>query len=130
MTPKSNRAVLDTNVLVRFLTNDVPELAQQAEDLFKSAEPHSLEIPDVVFVELVLVCLSSYAMPKEDVIEKMEAVLSYPAFNLNRALLTATLNYYRNHAISIVDAYLAALADTPEFDRLITFDTRLQRVKA
>lgn len=40
---------LDTNILVRFFTNDIPEKAEKVEKLL---EEKSLCIPDVVFPEL------------------------------------------------------------------------------
>lgn len=59
------RIVLDTNVLVRFFTNDIPQKAEKVEKLL---EEKSLYIPDAVFPELEYVLSNSYHSSRDEII--------------------------------------------------------------
>ncbi len=125
---KSN-PIIDTNVLIRFLTNNNQMQAEVVETFFSSAAEKSLHIPDVVIVETVFVLLSVYELEKEDVIEKISILITFEKFSLDRVLLQKTIEVYGNYAISFVDAYVAALATLERNNSLYTFDKKLLRMK-
>ncbi len=59
------KVVLDTNALVRFFTNDIPQKAEKVEKLL---EEKSLFIPDVVFPELEYVLTNGYNSSRTQII--------------------------------------------------------------
>jgi len=124
-----NKFILDTNVLIRFLTNDPKGQALQVENLFKKVEDKSLIIPDVVFIETVFVLLSVYELPKEEIVEKLSTLVTFPKFDLGKTLLQKTLDLYGKYSISIVDAYIGAVSNTKPTQTIYTFDKRMQKVK-
>ncbi len=121
------KKIVDTNVIIRFLTNDSPQLARQAEKIFSQAKKRELVIPDFVLTEIVWALLSFYQLKKEALIEKLEAILAFDRFELNRTVLAKAIAFYRENNISFVDAYLLALSETKKQD-LITFDQRLKKL--
>jgi len=118
---------LDTNVVIRFLTEDDPHLAKRAEKLFLEAEKGELVIPDFILTEIVWVLLSFYQLSKEEVIEKLEAMLAFDKFDLDRRILRQAVDFWRRKNISFVDAYLLSLSASRK-GKLVSFDRRLNRL--
>ncbi len=121
--------IIDTNVIIRFLTDDSPELTSQAEEIIQQAQPGQLLIPDVVIAEIIWVLLSFYKLSKNTIIDKLESMIACDKFDLNRPLLKPALQYYRKYNISFIDAYLLALSQHKEH-QLISFDNDLNKVLA
>jgi len=122
------KRVLDTNVIIRFLTNDSPELSRRAELIFRRAKKSQLIIPDFILMEIVWVLLSFYGLKKEEVIEKLEAMLTFIKFDFNRPVLRRAIDLYRSFNISFVDAYLLAWTKTKSIS-LVTFDRQLKKIE-
>jgi len=118
---------LDTNVVIRFLTEDDPRLAKKAEKLFLKAEKGELIIPDFILTEIVWVLLSFYQLGKEKVIEKLEAMLAFDKFALDRKVLRQAVDFWHRKNISFVDAYLLSLSMNRK-GKLISFDQRLNKL--
>lgn len=119
--------LLDTNILVRFLTEDDKELADRAEKIFQEAQDSSLEIPDLVIAEIVYVLLSFYKFPKEEVIEKIDLLLDFEKFKTNKKVFKKTLEFFQKNNISFIDAYLWALVSLGKNQKLYTFDKNLEK---
>lgn len=121
--------LLDTNIIIKFLTKDTPQQAEEIENLFKKAKKEELEIPDFILTEVIWVLLSFYKLEKIKVIEKLEGILSFEKFKLNRVILRKTIDIYRDYNISFVDAYLGALAITGDYPKVYSFDKRLKKIE-
>lgn len=121
-------SLLDTSIIVRFLTGDDKELADRAEKLFQEAENSSLEIPDLVVAETVYVLLSFYKFSKEEVIEKIDLLLDFEKFKTNKKVFKKTLEFFKENNISFVDAYLSALVSLSKNQKLYTFDKNLEKM--
>lgn len=119
------KCILDTNILIRYLTNDTPAQTKAIETIFKNAKDKSLMIPDVVVIEIVHVLLSFYQMNKEDIIEKISILVSFEKFKVNTRLFQRVIEMYAQHPISFVDAYLLVLTTSDEKTVLYTFDRKL-----
>lgn len=124
-----SKYILDTNILIRFFTNDPKEQAEIVEEIFLAAEGKSLIIPDVVLVEAVFVLLSLYELPKEAIVEKMSSLITYDKFDLHRALFQKTLELYSKYSISFVDAYIGAKSGTKPTFPVYTFDKKILGIK-
>lgn len=121
--------VLDTNIIIRFLTSDSKLQADKVESLLQESDNGSLVIPDLIMAEIVYVLLSFYSLPKEEVIEKIGALLDYPKFKTNKKLLKKTLEVYAEHNISFADAYLSAHNLTGKHSFIYTFDQKLEKIQ-
>ena len=119
-----NKKILDTNIIIRFLTRDNLVLTEKAEKIFKNAKKKQLVIPDFILTEIVWVLLSFYELKKNKVVEKLEGMLSFDKFDLNRQVLKKAIDVYRNNNIFFVDAYLWVLSQSKNC-KLVTFDKRL-----
>ena len=83
---------LDTNVLVRYLTQDDPKQAERANNLILSQctiqEPGQIAL--VVLCELVWVLRGAYGYPKALVIETMENLLASRELEIENASIAAS----------------------------------------
>lgn len=125
---KKKKRLIDTNIIIRFLTQDTPVQAKKIENLLKKAEKEELEIPDFILTEIVWVLISFYKLKKKEVIEKLEGILAFEKFKLERSVLKKAIEIYRDYNISFVDAYLSALAIKGNYQKLYSFDKRLKKV--
>jgi len=117
--------LLDTNIIIRFLTNDDVKLADQAEQILSQSPPKSLELTAVVFVETAFVLISVYQHPKQQVIESLTLLIDLDSISCDRPLLMKTLTIFEKRSISIVDAYLLARVCQGKNERLVTFGKQL-----
>lgn len=117
--------LFDTNIIIRFLTNDDVKLADQAEQILSQSPPRSLELTAVVFVETAFVLTSVYHHPKKQVIESLTLLIDLDSVTCDRPLLMKTLAIFEKRSISIVDAYLLARISQGKNEQLVTFDKQL-----
>ena len=87
---------VDTNVFIRFLTNDVPQKADSCEKIFKRAieKKESLFTTELVIAEIIWVLESFYKLKKEEIRNKLEKILNTPNLmypNKNLILIALTL---------------------------------------
>ena len=120
-------AFIDTNVLIRHLTGDQPDLAVQATNLLNEAE--GLLVPDLIVAEVVFVLSSFYGLSVEVVDQLVRSVLKYESVRTsNRDLLFRSLDIYRTYRLGFADAYLAASAESTDGSSVISFDRALDRI--
>jgi len=104
------RCFVDTNVFLRFLTNDVPEQAERAATLFRDASAGKIVLMTSVLVlaEIVWTLESYYGLPKGGVAGKVLAILNTPGLVVeNAALLAEAATVYTTANVDFVDAYNA-----------------------
>ena len=117
--------LLDTNIIIRFLTNDDVKLADQAEKILSQSSPKSLQLTTVVFIETAIVLLSVYHQPKKQVIESLALLINLDSISCDRSSLLKTLEIFEKKSISIVDAYLLVRVWQGKNEQLVTFDKQL-----
>ncbi len=120
--------ILDTNLIIRFLTGDSVVQADRVRDLLRDSLKDSVEIPDVVFVEIIYVLLSVYKLAKEDIVENVSLLIELDSVSCNKKLIRKALDLFNNFQISYIDAYLGALVLTEKNTKLYTFDRKLSKV--
>jgi predicted nucleic acid-binding protein len=120
-------AFVDTNVLIRHLTGDPPELATRATQLL--ARAHELLLPDLIVAEIVYMLESFYEVPRWRVAELVRAIIAFPAIVVpDGALLLRTLEIYELHRLDFADAYLVAQAEASGVNAIVSFDKEIDRV--
>jgi len=107
----ATRYWVDTNVLVRFLTGQPPEMAAAAKALVESANEGAvvLEVLPVIVAETVYTLESFYEIDRKDVASKLLVFLQSRGIKLHeRERVLDALARHRDHHIHFADAYLAA----------------------
>jgi predicted nucleic acid-binding protein len=121
------RAFVHTNVLVRHLTGDPPEQARRATEFLGAAE--GLVLTDVIFAEVIYVLESLYELEREQVAERLRAVVGFPAIIvLDASVLLRALEVYEVHRIDFAEAYLVACAEASGIGAVASFDRAIDRV--
>ena len=120
-------AFVDTNVLVRHLTGDPPEMAVRATDFLRRED--ELLIVDLVVAETVYVLESFYEAPRQDVALAIRSLLAMESVVVvDTPLLLRSLDVYENERIDFAEAYLVACAETTGTATVASFDRSIDRV--
>ena len=120
-------AFIDTNVLVRHLTGDPPELAARATRYL--ATTNELLLPDLILAEVAYVLESFYETPRAKLATTLRAVLAFPAIRvLDADLLQRAVEVYEVHRLDFADAYLVASAERTGIGVIASFDRSIDRV--
>jgi predicted nucleic acid-binding protein len=120
-------AFVDTNVLVRHLTGDPPDMARRATALLASGE--LLLLTDLVLAECVYVLESFYEVPRPRVAELMRSAIALPAIQtLVSASLLRALEVYEIDRLDFAEAYLVAQAEATGVNEIVSFDRSIDRV--
>jgi predicted nucleic acid-binding protein len=119
-------AFLDTSFVVRYLTDDPPELAARAAAVIDSDQP--LILSEMVLLETAYVLTSVYRVPRADVVDALAALVQRSNLRLSsltkpRALAGLSLCRDSNRC-SFTDALLWAQAVDSGAERLYSFDRK------
>ena len=121
-------AVLDTNVIIRYLTKDNADHARQAYELLQEVDAgkRTMLLPEGVLVEIVQVLSSKqlYNVARGTIRERLRAILSMPGIRLpnKRSYLQALDLYVDYSRLSFVDALCIAHAQRSEGGVVVSFD--------
>lgn len=120
----------DTNVVLRYLLDDEPALAEKAKAFFdkvKRGEADAIILESVV-AECVYVLSKHYEAPRERIAESLIAILRYKGIaNSDQEALIAALSLYASKSLHIVDCILYAKAAAAHGE-LMTFDKQLTKL--
>ena len=120
-------AFVDTNVLVRHLTGDPPDLADRAT-AFLGTE-RELLLTDLVAAETVYVLESFYEAPHDQVATAMRSLVAFDSITcVDPALLLRAVEVYQTDRIDFAEAYLVACAETSGIGKVASFDRSIDRV--
>lgn len=120
------RAVVDTSVLVRYLTGDDVRKANAVRTLLAGAEPDSLLLPDVAVAELGFVLLRVYRWPAASVAAALRAVVMHPAVDVPGAAVWLDVADDVEQGRGLVDSHLMRTAKRVSAPTLLTFDTEVK----
>jgi len=108
------RYIVDTNLILRFLTGEPANHAQLAAEFFQQGEDGkiSLHISPIVVAEIVFVLTGKvYACARAEVADQLLQFLSNPSFKVQEfEVIAKALSLFKAHQIDFADAYLAATA--------------------
>src|SRR5215469_497527 len=97
--------LIDTNLIIRFLVNDDPQKVSRVEELLKNTNDKNILL-DTIIAEIIWVLLSYYSLEKNDVIEKVKALIHVDSIDCNAFLIHRALTIWGENTISYVDSYL------------------------
>ena len=126
------RYIVDTNLILRFLTGEPASQAKLAADFFQQGENDKilLHISPIVVAETVFVLTGKiYGCAKADVAKQLMQFLSNPSFKVQElGTIEKALTIFKNHNIDFADAYLAASAMLADAS-IATFDRDFSKIK-
>ena len=125
---------VDTNIFIRYLTNDDPAKADKVELLLnKAAEGKILLITaEMVLAEVVWVLESFYGLKNSTIGPMIKAILATPGLDvINGFLVEEAIDHYLTHNIDFIDGYIAAVMERKKIDEIFSYDKKhLSRVQA
>ena len=120
-------AFVDTNVLVRHLTGDPPDMAARATAYLGTES--ELLLTDLVVAETVYVLESFYETPRDQVAQAVRSLVAFASILcVDRALLLRAIEVYETDRIDCAEAYLVACAESTGISKVASFDRSIDRI--
>lgn len=126
-----NSYLVDTNIILRFITGEPEAQAEQTRQLFEQCDSGAryLRILPLVVAEVVFVLSGQhYNLPREDIARELALFLQNPSLDVeDRDSLLLALKIFSEHKVDYADAYLAAVARTHE-NGIASFDQDFKKI--
>ncbi|OGG17986.1 hypothetical protein A3D78_05895 [Candidatus Gottesmanbacteria bacterium RIFCSPHIGHO2_02_FULL_39_14] len=118
------KAILDTNIILRYLTNDIPSQAEKVKRRFLEASKGKIqfEILSITVVEIIFQLENWYTLTKEEASLKVLTLFS-PDWMIVREkeIIFEAINLYRLKNIDFVDLLVFVTAKNDN-RKLLSFD--------
>jgi predicted nucleic-acid-binding protein len=115
---------LDTNILLRFILNDIPKQREIAIKLLSKPD-QKYNVTDLAITEVAYVLEVSHKRTRQFVVASIQQILTQLNICCNRALFYHALPLYESHpSLSFNDCCLAAYAAIDQTTPLWTFDRK------
>jgi predicted nucleic acid-binding protein len=122
-------AFVDTNILIRHLTGDPPDMAARATAYLEAEE--ALLLTDLIAAEAVYVLESFYEAPRDQVAQAVRSLVAFDSVVcVDPALLLRAAEVYETDRIDFAEAYLVACAESTGVSAIASFDRSLDRVSS
>jgi predicted nucleic acid-binding protein len=121
--------LLDTNILLRFLSGEPVRQAQAAKKLFAQAAAGEvlLDVSPVIVAETIYTLLSFYGVERQEAVEKLLMLLRQPGLKIrDGAQVFSALERLRAANVGFADAFLAA-GGAEENVAIASFDRDLEK---
>lgn len=121
------RVFVDTNVFLRYLTNDVPTQADAVERLLRRAGAGEIVLVTgiMVIAEIVWTLESFYKLPRVDIQAKVRAIINTPGLEVHdRIVISQAISDYVDKNVDFGDAYNATWMLAQGIRAVQTFDRR------
>lgn len=122
-----NRCFVDTNLFIRYLTNDVPELADRVELLLDKAAAGDVQLvtTELVIAETVWVLESSYRLGSSEIAPLVRGILATRGLEcINGDIAGKAILLYELKNIDYVDAYIAVLMEKQGISDIYSYDRK------
>lgn len=120
-------AFVDTNLFLRYLTNDIPEQADAVERLLRQAMQGEITLvtSNLVVAEIVWTLETAYQLPREEVQDMILAIINTVGLHIEDSdLLLQAILWYVEKKVDFIDAYNAAWILHQGMDTTYTFDRK------
>jgi predicted nucleic-acid-binding protein len=111
---------IDTNILVRIVTNDSPEQVKQAVKLLRE---HSIFISKTVILELEWVLRFSYKLNRDVIATTLQKILTTQNFTIEQPLIIEHALQWYQQGMDFADAL--HLASSLNAEKFASFDKKL-----
>src|SRR5437899_2616621 len=113
-------SVLDTSVLVRYLTNNDQTKAVSVRALLQAAPDASLLMPNVAVAELAFVLLRVYRWPTSKVADALRAVVTHRSIQIPDEEIWLDVADDLESGRGVIDAYLVRTAERLKVGKVLT----------
>ena len=125
-------SLLDTNVIVRFLTGGTDDKFKGIYDFFQDIEQGkiSVELKLIVLFQTIFVLKSYYKVPKDKIIKVMKGLLKLKGLKIiEKKTVVSMMDIWDSNSIEIVDAYLIACLEKNSQSTLYSYDKDFDKFK-
>ena len=125
-------SLLDTNVIVRFLTGNTDEKFRGVYDYFQDIEQGkiSVELKLIVLFQTIFVLKSYYKVPKGKIVKAMKGLLKLKGLKIiEKKIVVSMMDIWDSNNIEIVDAYLVACLEKNSQNILYSYDKDFDKFK-
>jgi predicted nucleic acid-binding protein len=126
-----DRAYVDANVILRFLTGDPPEMAAQARALFAAVEQGAvaLVLDEIILAETVWVLSSFYHHAAADIARTLQQLLDHPGLEASgKTGLLQALNVFGSQNVDFADALVSVHMQQQGIPDIYSFDRHFDRL--
>lgn len=122
-----SKCFVDTNLFIRYLTNDEPELADRVEKLLDQAAAGELQLitTELVIAETVWVLESSYKLKNREVAPLIRGILATSGLEVvNAEMISRALMLYELQNIDFVDASITVFMEKQGILDIYSYDKK------
>lgn len=123
--------LVDSNIIIRFITKDDSKKAEICRRLIEQElDSENLLLSDMAMAEIIWVLESVYKLKKDEIKEKIEAILNSKGLNFqNKILLSEAIIIYSTYNIDFIDAYQSVLMQQNDIDTVYSYDKDYDKLK-
>ncbi len=120
--------LIDTNVIIRFVTKDDKSLLKEAKEVFLQIERGEMvaELPDFIVAEVAYVLNKIYGYHKAEVENVIKLLLQYDNIIANKIMIYKASEIYVNKNMDFADAMQCAMRALEGYE-IVSFDKKVQR---
>lgn len=122
---------LDANIILRFLTNDIPAQAERCEKLFEKLQDGTVSVflADITLADVIWVLEKYYKLPRDEIRSAMRRIIELKGLQCtNKSQALAALDYYVEKNIDWTDAFMATQLIAKGIQELYSFDKHFDRL--
>lgn len=122
---------IDTNVIIRIITGDPKDLAEEAEEMIQKVEAGELvlRLTPLVVAECCWVLASFYEADPADIGEALiKFTNSIGVETEEKDVVQQALRYYMDRNVDFVDTYIAAHAKVNPPEDVVTWDNHFNQL--
>ena len=96
---------LDANIILRFLTNDIPAQAERCEKLFEKLQDGTVSVflADITLADVIWVLEKYYKLPKDEIRPAMRRIIELKGLQFpNKSKTLAALHRHPLHYETII----------------------------
>lgn len=127
---KTTKVFIDSNVFLRFLTQDDKNKAADCASLFQLIENGAIRpyVSNIVILEIQFVLIKLYKFPKAKVMEDIDTILSLRNLTvIEKTNTKIALEIYTKHNIKYADCLIST--QIPKGTRLVSYDEEFAKIK-
>lgn len=122
-----DKKIIDTNLIVKYLVNDEPNLYKKAREFFDLVKLGRIKaiLEQTIFTETVFVLTQLYEIPRDKISLTLSSLLEYKGIQtFEKEVLLKALILYKETNLHIVDCIIVAKAKLQSIE-IESFDQEL-----
>jgi len=118
--------IIDTSVIIRYLTGDDPEKAKKFRSYLRKNK--GLYVSDTVVAETYFALTSFYRFSRSKVLSWLSDLIRHPNIQCDEGVLKEAIEIATSYNVSFVDAYCAALSRQRTNGKLLSYDKGIGKI--